>query len=73
MITNEHEIGFELKKNLGKTCMLDIYKEDSFSCDFIGKLIDSENCFTIKNCDFQIKSISSIEYVGQLLRIKIRL
>lgn len=61
-----------LNDNIGKVCMLDIYRKNSFSCDFIGKLIDSQNCFTIKNCDFQASSITNLEYIGKLLRIKIR-
>lgn len=74
IISNKSQIFHELKLNVGKTCLFDIYKEDQFCFSTIGKLesFECEKYFEVKNFSFFLDSIDNVTYFGIMLRIQVR-
>ena len=77
MTTDKNEIIQELANNLNKLVLFNVYKENQFCFDAVGKLeIDLVDkgivYYKVKGFSFNSDSINDVEKFGAVLRIQIR-
>ena len=76
-VRDKERIIATIQNQIGKLCMLDVYKEKQFALGIQGKLSiamieDNTVYYDIKNFNFTSASVDNVCFFGAVLRIQIR-